>query len=196
MYDVLDSTVDEKYNITEYEAKCLSAWDEFLKHFKVNNIKMCSPVLVEEFNQTYDTSSLQKWKQDYCRKNRQLYIDNKQFIDEWMKKHKVDEFKTRDKKFEWQAGDTANTVYDTLIQLRQSGIRCKRISTFPALVAIVQTSIVGKYQRRITPREAARLQSFPDTYILNPIDAKAYKQLGNSANVEVIKYLAKQLFKY
>ena len=194
MYDILDNGVqDEKYKISKYEEKCFYAWDEFLRYFKENNIKMCSPVLVDEFGQNYDISDLQDWKQSYCKKNRQLYIDNKDFIDKWMLKHNVKEFKTRDKKFEWQAGDTANTVFDTLIQLRQSGIRCKRTSTFPALVAIVQTSIVAKYKRRITPREAARLQSFPDSYILNNNDAKAYKQLGNSANVDVIKFLAQQL---
>lgn len=194
MYDILDNGVqDEKYKISKYEEKCFYAWDEFLRYFKENNIKMCSPVLVDEFGQDYDISDLQDWKQSYCKKNRQLYIDNKDFIDKWMLKHNVKEFKTRDKKFEWQAGDTANTVFDTLIQLRQSGIRCKRTSTFPALVAIVQTSIVAKYKRRITPREAARLQSFPDSYILNNNDAKAYKQLGNSANVDVIKFLAQQL---
>ena len=58
------------------------------------------------------------------------------------------------------------------------------------------TPIIGKYKRRLTPREAARLQDFPDTYILNKNEAKAYKQLGNSANVKIIKYLAEQLFKY
>lgn len=196
VYTILEKNVDfNKYGITEYEEKCLTAWDEFLKYFKTNKIKMCSPVLVDEFDKEYDIGEFPLWKQQYCIKNRQLYKDNKEFIDNWMKKYNVEEFKTRDKKFEWQAGDTANTVFDTLVQLRQSGIRCKRTTTFPALVAIVQTSIVAKYKRRITPREAARLQSFPETYILNNINAKAYKQLGNSANVEVIKYLTKQLLK-
>lgn len=41
--------------------------------------------------------------------------------------------------------------------------------------------------RRITPRECARLQGFPDTFILNPSDAFAYKQLGNSVSVPVIE---------
>lgn len=196
MYDILDENInDERYKISKYEEKCFVAWDEFLKYFKLNDIKMCSPVLVDEFGQNYDISDLQDWKQSYCKRNRELYLKNKEFIDKWMIKYNVKDFKKRDRKFEWQAGDTANTVFDTLIQLRQSGIRCKKTSTFPALVAIVQTSIVAKYKRRITPREAARLQSFPDTFKLHNDDAKAYKQLGNSANVEVIKYLAKQLFK-
>lgn len=196
MYDVLDCRMGnhEGYMINDYECRVLRAWDAFVKHFKKNNIKICSPALVEEFGASYDYKSFPKWKQDYCKKNREFYIQNKDFIDTWKIVFKVDEFKKRDKKLEWQAGDTANSVYETLIQLRQSGVRCKKTDTFPALVAIVQTSIVGKYMRRITPREAARLQSFPDTYMLHEDDKIAYKQLGNSANVDVIVYLAKQLF--
>ena len=41
--------------------------------------------------------------------------------------------------------------------------------------------------RRITPRECARLQGFPDTFVINPTDASAYKQFGNSVSVPVIE---------
>lgn len=41
--------------------------------------------------------------------------------------------------------------------------------------------------RRITPRECARLQGFPDNFIVNPTDASAYKQFGNSVSVPVIE---------
>jgi DNA (cytosine-5)-methyltransferase 1 len=40
--------------------------------------------------------------------------------------------------------------------------------------------------RRITPRECARLQGFPDTFKLHPSDGWAYHQLGNSVSVPVI----------
>lgn len=43
--------------------------------------------------------------------------------------------------------------------------------------------------RRITPRECARLQGFPDTFVVNPSDAFAYKQFGNSVSVPVIEAL-------
>lgn len=49
--------------------------------------------------------------------------------------------------------------------------------------------------RRLTPRECARLQGYPDTYILNPSDASAYKQLGNAVCVPVIRDLFIDLFK-
>ena len=40
---------------------------------------------------------------------------------------------------------------------------------------------------RITPREAARLQGFSDSFILHPNDDKAYHQLGNSVSINVVK---------
>jgi DNA (cytosine-5)-methyltransferase 1 len=60
---------------------------------------------------------------------------------------------------------------------------------------MVQTPIVGRLRRRITPREAARLQSFPENFIINSNEQKAFKQFGNSANVEIIKILASQIVK-
>lgn len=41
--------------------------------------------------------------------------------------------------------------------------------------------------RHITPRECARLQGFPDNFIVNPDDKYAYKQFGNSVSVPVIE---------
>lgn len=41
--------------------------------------------------------------------------------------------------------------------------------------------------RRITPRECARLQGFPDSFVVHPVDTFAYKQFGNSVSVPVIE---------
>ena len=97
---------------------------------------------------------------------------------------------------EWQAGDSINSLWDGLIQCRPSGIRVKKPTCFPALVAMVQIPIIGKYKRKLTVREAARLQSFPDDFIPNDIDQQAYKQFGNAVNVNVIKTAADKLFNY
>lgn len=192
IYDIIDETYKEnKYNISDYLINVFNAWNEFRQHFN----SLTTTIWVDEFGQDYDYTTLgfEKWKVDYIRKNREIYNENKEFIDNWLEKYNVKDFKLRDRKFEWQAGKEYNSIWDVLIQLRQSGIRCKKPTCAPTLVAMVQTPIVGRYKRTITPREAARLQSFPDTYILNKNEQKAYKQLGNSANVEVIKYLANQL---
>lgn len=49
--------------------------------------------------------------------------------------------------------------------------------------------------RKLTPRECARLQGFPDTYKIPVSDSQAYKQFGNSVSVPVIKAIAKQIVK-
>lgn len=49
--------------------------------------------------------------------------------------------------------------------------------------------------RRMTPREWARLQGFPDSFIIAVADASAYKQFGNSVAVPAIQATAEQIVK-
>ena len=49
---------------------------------------------------------------------------------------------------------------------------------------------VGKNPRKITPREASRLQGFPEEFIIPVSDTQAYKQFGNSVAVPVINAIA------
>lgn len=51
----------------------------------------------------------------------------------------------------------------------------------------------GKNPRKITPREAARLQGYPDSFKIVVSDVQAYKQFGNSVCVPVIRALAKNV---
>lgn len=53
----------------------------------------------------------------------------------------------------------------------------------------------GKNPRKLTPREAARLQGFPDLFKIPVSDVQAYKQFGNSVCVPVIRAIAKQMLK-
>lgn len=192
---ILEDNVDPKYNISEYEEKVLTCWDEFYHGIKEKVIGY--PIWSFEFEETYDTSDLPRWKAGFCQKNRQLYQNNKEFIDEWLEKwNYLEEFAPTHRKFEWQAGTAIDTLWEGFIQFRPSGIRVKRPDYFPALVAMVQIPVIGRLKRRLTPREAARLQSFPDTFIPNSNDHQAYKQFGNAVNVNCVEYLAKQLFEY
>ena len=49
--------------------------------------------------------------------------------------------------------------------------------------------------RRLTPRECARLQGFPDSFIIPVSDTQAYMQFGNSVVVPLIEDVAKQIIK-
>jgi len=50
--------------------------------------------------------------------------------------------------------------------------------------------------RKITPREAARLQGFPESFIIPVSDNQAYQQFGNSVCVPVIKAITDEIKKY
>lgn len=50
--------------------------------------------------------------------------------------------------------------------------------------------------RMLTPRECARLQGFPEEFIIPVSNAQAYKQFGNSVCINVIDAVAKQMIDY
>ncbi len=60
----------------------------------------------------------------------------------------------------------------------------------PAPVAVAQTSVHGPSRRRLTPRDAARLQGFPDSFHFGgQPDAATYKQLGNAVRPGVVRHV-------
>lgn len=195
IYSILeDEPVDSKYYISEYEEKVLTAWDEFYKG--INRDVLGFPVWADYFVKEAD-EMMPDWKKTFIRKNNELYNENKMFIDGWLNKYdNLKDFTPTHRKFEWQAGKSIKSIWEGIIQFRPSGVRVKKPTCFPALVAIVQIPIIGERKRRLTVREAARLQSFPDSFIPDDNDQQAYKQFGNAVNVEVIKLAAKKLFEY
>lgn len=60
-------------------------------------------------------------------------------------------------------------------------------------VTRIKGSINKEDVRKLTPREWARLQGFPDSYNLVLSDTQLYKQFGNSVTVPVIAEIAKKL---
>ncbi len=59
---------------------------------------------------------------------------------------------------------------------------------------LIDQSRLGKNPRKLTPRECARLQGFPDEYIVDAVSqSQIYKQFGNSVCVNVIRAVAEQL---
>ena len=95
---------------------------------------------------------------------------------------------------EWQAGNNNLNMEQVLWSPRGSGIRIKNINYSPTLVAMASMiPIYGPKSRYLTPRECARLQSFPEEYILHKNDKKAYSQFGNAVNITMIERSARFL---
>lgn len=57
----------------------------------------------------------------------------------------------------------------------------------------IKGQINREYIRKMTPREWARLQGFPDSFKIPVSDAQAYKQFGNSVSVTVVNAIAKEM---
>lgn len=188
-----DSQNHREYRVTKSEEGIIEIWNSFIKNIKGGLPGF--PVWAEWFDKEISKEEFAMypaWKQGFIQKNRQLFSSNYKFLSQWLVNARSNpDFKGAKAKFEWQAGKTASPdLWNTLMHFRPSGLRAKTLTHFPALVAITQTSIVGPLQRRLTPRECARLQSFPETFRIHPTDRIAYRQFGNSVNVEVVKLFA------
>jgi DNA (cytosine-5)-methyltransferase 1 len=193
--------IDKKYYIKGDILKVLEAWDEMIKIFEVGE-KISPTILIHEFyiddrKKKFDTYP--KWKQNYINSNKKIIDKYKDKWDSWYKKHK-DILQKREiyGKLEWQTGliKPNDSIFNYFIQIRQSGIRVKKAEYFPTLVAISQIPIYGKEKRYITPRECARLQSFPEDFIMSENDNVSYKQFGNAVNVDNVETVIKATFQH
>lgn len=186
----------EKYKLKKYEVELIELWNEFLDGIsdKVKKPPMfpVTDLFLHDSVSKFDYYSLTEQKAATARRNVELFNTAPEFITEWLRKaNKHPKFKGSKRMLEWHAGRVAKpNLWDTVMQFRQSGIRARRTDRFPTLTAVLMTPIIGPRRRRLTPRECARLQSFPDTFIYDEKEGQAYKQFGNSVNVEVVRLFA------
>ena len=188
---IFEDHPDSKYNIPEDINNALCAWDEMIQCFEEGEC-LSPTIMCNEFYKNYtkeEFDNLATWRKDYIQRNKRLYDKYAPHWDAWYTKHKTI-MKRREvyAKLEWQVGrkKPIDSIFNYFIQVRQSGMRVKKTKYFPTLVAMVQTPIIGSNKRYITPRECARLQSFPDSFIMHENDREAYKQFGNAVNVDVV----------
>jgi len=194
-------TIDKKYFIDGDILKCLEAWDEMIQEFDVG--EKISPVIMinEHYNNhtQEDFENYAGWRKGYITANKPLIEKYQNKWDVWHEKHK-DILQRREiyGKLEWQVGKVKpnDSIFNYFIQVRQSGIRVKKAHHFPTLVAISQIPIYGKGKRYITPRECARLQSFPEDFKIDELDKHSYKQFGNAVNVDNVKTVVETTMKH
>lgn len=52
---------------------------------------------------------------------------------------------------------------------------------------------LAEHLRRLTPRECARLQGFPDSFVLPCSDTQSYRQMGNAVTVNVVEAVGRKM---
>lgn len=210
-------------NLTESEKLWIDAWDDFVRIMRTRmdgRHLPGHPIWAEawlDFPEMQDIdwtkksieiprqvtmpkvdASLPDWKKSHLSKNYALFGDDDtrhfEAIIPWALRWGVytSRFPASRRKLEWQAQET-KSLWDTVMHFRPSGIRAKKATYLPALVAITQTSIVGSRERRISPRETARLQGLPDSFVFpNQSAAATYKQMGNGVNVGAVWHVLRE----
>ena len=134
-----------------------------------------------------------KWKIDFIRQNREFYDTNRAWIDLWLPS--ILKFPSSHQKLEWNIQGGKQDIWEYVLQFRASGVRVKRRTTAPSLIAMndTQVPIIAWEKRYMTPRECARLQSMEGLKKLPAIRSHAFRALGNAVNTQVVERVARAL---
>lgn len=140
-------------------------------------------------------NAIPAWKARFLQLNRDLYEQHRAWIDPWLPR--LMEYEHSFQKFEWNFDADARSLWDTVIQLRGSGIRAKAPSAAPALVAASssQVPIIAWKQRYMSIHERARLQDLGSLRYLPMGRNAATRALGNAVNARVVELIGQQLLR-
>lgn len=144
----------------------------------------------------YNEKKFPHWKQLFIRQNREFYKRHKAWIEPWLPD--ILEFPPSFQKLEWNCKGGKRNIWDYVIQFRASGVRIKRPTTAPSLIAMTTTQVpvIGWERRYMTPRECARLQSLHELDHLPEAPTRAFKALGNAVNANLIELIASALLSF
>ncbi|HMO75467.1 MAG TPA: DNA (cytosine-5-)-methyltransferase [Sphingopyxis sp.] len=136
--------------------------------------------------------AIPEWKARFLQLNRDLYEHNRSWIDPWLPR--LQPLGPSLQKFEWNFGHE-RSIWNSVIQLRGSGIRARATNAAPALVAATssQTPIIGWERRYMSVRERARLQDLGDLAHLPEGSGAVTRALGNAVNAKLVELIGRKL---
>lgn len=135
-----------------------------------------------------------KWKVRFIRENRNWFREARPYLpDGWSRE--LRKFPASLRKFEWNCQGDERDLWKCVLQFRPSGLRAKRYTSSPSLVAMTSTQvpILGPKKRFLTRVEGLRLQGFPDSHLLPKSRESAFTALGNAVHTGVVEAIARRL---
>lgn len=135
-----------------------------------------------------------RWKIEFIRQNRAWFRSIARYTSSrWIED--LQSFAPSLRKLEWNCQGEERDLWKCVLQFRPSGLRAKRYTSCPALIAMTTTQIpiLGPKRRFITRVEGLRLQGFPDHHALPKARERTFQALGNAVHVGVVKAIARRL---
>jgi len=142
----------------------------------------------------YEVEQFPRWKVEFIRQNREWFTEHKKYFGKrWLRR--LREFPASLRKLEWNCQGEERDLWRHVLQFRPSGLRVKRYSACPSLVAMTSTQIplLGPQKRFLTRVEGLRLQGFPDNHKIPESRSKTFQALGNAVHVGVVSAIVKKL---
>jgi len=160
---------------------------------KLRNLKRADLFAALPSHARPHTKTFPHWKELFITQNREFYRTHRCWIDNWLPE--ILEFPSSLQKLEWNCKGGERDIWKYVIQFRASGVRIKRPTTAPSLVAMntTQVPIIGWERRYMTPRECARLQSMHELRYLPQVSSRVFKALGNAVNADLVAMIARAL---
>ena len=115
--------------------------------------------------------------------------DNTKYAPQTKKgKYGVYSFQKKDGSLWFHVGDRAKT------QIQEAFYSC--LDSYASTIIANRTPKLWDIGRKLSVRESARLQGFPDNFRIPVSDAQGYKQFGNSVSVPVLIEIAKNMINH
>ena len=102
-------------------------------------------------------------------------------------KYGIYSYQKPDGSLRFHVGDRAKT------QIQEAFYSC--LDTYASTIIANRTPKLWDIGRKLSVRESLRLQGFPESFKMPVSDMQAFKQLGNSVSVPVLKAIARQMLK-
>jgi DNA (cytosine-5)-methyltransferase 1 len=155
-----------------------------------NEIPKLKDIIIEEFNNdsSLKLTDFETERIKFHFKSNEIRVkhDNSKYAPNTKKgKHGIYSFQKADGSLRFHVGDASKT------QIQEAFYSC--LETYACTIIANRTPKLWDINRKLSVREAARLQGFPDTFKFPVSNAQAYKQLGNSVVVPVIKAIGEKM---